>query len=310
MSARGDRPTATIRGRPFWNDQPPLPATKGWVSRRKEKGTRRRLPFSVFVAVCPGANNAAMPWRAMVGVTLAALVVAGCGGAPERVRTQREPSGAAKATAASTICPSRGRALAGVYHPQRLRVIDPCRAVKGEVTVLHREEDGDLHFDLDLGRRDRNLLAAANLSRQHGDLVVEFMPRDRGHLPEPRVGDRVSLVGAFVEDLDHAWNEIHPVWQVRINGGRPHRSGPRFGGSPPSARSIDALRSCVTVGGAGCRGYVPRGHGGGRAGERDCSDFRTQRQAQRYFRSKGGPARDPDKLDADRNGVACESLPR
>jgi hypothetical protein len=40
------------------------------------------------------------------------------------------------------------------------------------------------------------------------------------------------------------------------------------------------------------------------AADRDCSDFDSQRQAQRYFIDRGGPRRDPDRLDADGNGVA------
>jgi endonuclease YncB( thermonuclease family) len=45
------------------------------------------------------------------------------------------------------------------------------------------------------------------------------------------------------------------------------------------------------------------------AADRDCSDFDNQRQAQNHFIDRGGPRRDPDRLDADGNGVACESLP-
>ena len=44
--------------------------------------------------------------------------------------------------------------------------------------------------------------------------------------------------------------------------------------------------------------------------DRDCSDFDTQRQAQRFFRRHGGPRRDPHNLDGDNDGIACESLPR
>jgi len=43
--------------------------------------------------------------------------------------------------------------------------------------------------------------------------------------------------------------------------------------------------------------------------DKDCSDFKTQKEAQAYFISKGGPASDPDRLDSDKDGVACESLP-
>ena len=46
-----------------------------------------------------------------------------------------------------------------------------------------------------------------------------------------------------------------------------------------------------------------------RAADRDCSDFSSQRQAQDYFLDRGGPGSDPDRLDADSNGRACESLP-
>lgn len=43
--------------------------------------------------------------------------------------------------------------------------------------------------------------------------------------------------------------------------------------------------------------------------DRDCSDFATQADAQHYFVSIGGPSQDPDGLDADHDGIACESNP-
>ena len=44
--------------------------------------------------------------------------------------------------------------------------------------------------------------------------------------------------------------------------------------------------------------------------DKDCSDFANQAQAQSYFTSNGGSAsNDFDNLDADHDGVACESLP-
>jgi hypothetical protein len=45
-------------------------------------------------------------------------------------------------------------------------------------------------------------------------------------------------------------------------------------------------------------------------GDKDCSDFATQREAQAYFESKGGsPTNNVDDLDRDHDGIACESLP-
>jgi endonuclease YncB( thermonuclease family) len=43
--------------------------------------------------------------------------------------------------------------------------------------------------------------------------------------------------------------------------------------------------------------------------DRDCSDFDTQPEAQRFFERAGGPSQDPHRLDGDGDGVACESLP-
>jgi micrococcal nuclease len=56
-------------------------------------------------------------------------------------------------------------------------------------------------------------------------------------------------------------------------------------------------------GGPGGLPYDPDGP------DRDCGDFKTQEQAQRFFEAAGGPERDPHRLDADGDGRACESLP-
>jgi hypothetical protein len=42
------------------------------------------------------------------------------------------------------------------------------------------------------------------------------------------------------------------------------------------------------------------------ASDRDCPEFSSQRAAQFYFLKHGGPRHDPDRLDADDDGVACE----
>jgi competence protein ComEC len=44
------------------------------------------------------------------------------------------------------------------------------------------------------------------------------------------------------------------------------------------------------------------------AADKDCSDFSTWRQAQNFYKRHGGPKRDPHHLDADHDGIACESL--
>lgn len=45
------------------------------------------------------------------------------------------------------------------------------------------------------------------------------------------------------------------------------------------------------------------------AGDKDCPDFSSQRGAQLFFLKHGGPRYDPDRLDADDDGIACEDNP-
>ena len=42
--------------------------------------------------------------------------------------------------------------------------------------------------------------------------------------------------------------------------------------------------------------------------DKDCPDFKTQREAQAFFMANGGPDDDPHNLDRDGDGIACESL--
>jgi hypothetical protein len=193
-----------------------------------------------------------------------ACLLAGCGagegGGSTKVDGSAPATGAQLGVAAvaaaqrSAVCPPAGRALAGVYHPSRLRVLDRCRHAAGRVATVHHEPDGDLHVNVALDAQDRRLLAAGNAA-QHGYLVVEFMARDGGHLPAPRTRDRIVLTGAWVDDTVHSWNELHPVWAVSLNGGPTHTSGPQFGGSPADDRSSNAAADCRTASGKRCTGY-------------------------------------------------------
>ena len=44
-------------------------------------------------------------------------------------------------------------------------------------------------------------------------------------------------------------------------------------------------------------------------GDKDCKDFPTSQAAQEFYISQGGPNSDPHKLDIDKDGLVCESLP-
>jgi hypothetical protein len=173
---------------------------------------------------------------------LAAIACAGCGGG---ATTSQQRS--------ASTCAAPANVLSGVYHPNRLHVLAACRSVSGTVKGISHEVDGDLHIGLDTGGALTN---AANRSKERGELVVEFMPRDGGHLAAPTVGEHISLTGAWVLDTNHGWHELHPVWSETL-GGTTYRSGPQYGGSPPGAGSSEASAQCTDNTGARCRGYGP-----------------------------------------------------
>lgn len=50
--------------------------------------------------------------------------------------------------------------------------------------------------------------------------------------------------------------------------------------------------------------------GGKYTDEYNCADFTTQAQAQRFFEKAGGTRADTHRLDGDKDGIACESLPQ
>jgi hypothetical protein len=104
-----------------------------------------------------------------------------------------------------------GPTLAGVYHSDRLEVRKRCAVVSGLVSRVQFEEyDGDVHIDLETA---------------DGRLVVEIVPQDRSVVPVPDTGQRVTVVGPLVDDLEHGWPEVHPAWW--ISSGRIIPAAPR-----------------------------------------------------------------------------------
>lgn len=112
--------------------------------------------------------------------------------------------------------------LRGVYNPKRLKVLKTCQTITGTVQHTAKERDGDLHIQL---KTDPKWINPVNIARQHGDLVVEYMPGDP--YPRPAGGDRLQLNCTWVADQQHGgWNECHPVWSVQPQGGLAARVEP------------------------------------------------------------------------------------
>ena len=56
-------------------------------------------------------------------------------------------------------------------------------------------------------------------------LVTEIVPQDQKYIPEPNVGEKISVYGAWVQDNElsfilggNGWHEIHPVRYAEIEG--------------------------------------------------------------------------------------------
>ena len=170
--------------------------------------------------------------RRVVPLVLVTLVATGCylrrGGPPP-----------------SPHCRS-GSPLVGVYHPERLKVKSRCRVAVGRVEEVKFEEyDGDVHVELRVDASQAGLLAKGN-EQLGGTLVVEIIPWDRARVPVPEIGERIQVVGPWVDDTTHGWNEIHPAWWISAGTIQPasreelHKVDLLLRGIQPAAYDPDA----------------------------------------------------------------------
>ncbi|MHB8585726.1 MAG: hypothetical protein ACYDDF_07810 [Thermoplasmatota archaeon] len=116
-----------------------------------------------------------------------------------------------------------------VYNPDRLQVQRTCATVSGTVDRVLSEADGDIHIRLRLDAANATLINSANQQDQYGDLVVEVICANAvtqtdaqaacsgftSHITVPAEGSHVRVLGAYVLDTDHGWEEIHPVTRIQ-----------------------------------------------------------------------------------------------
>jgi hypothetical protein len=112
----------------------------------------------------------------------------------------------------------------------RLKVIQDCVTVTGSIESAKPEADGDVHIRLKVDLQFQYMLNAKNMSGQHGYLVLEPVcvkaPTQRDTIEEHAcdgftqsfdrslIHQRVKVTGAYVTDMEHGWNEIHPVTSI------------------------------------------------------------------------------------------------
>src|ERR687893_490075 len=102
-------------------------------------------------------------------------------------------------------CPPPSRTLEGVWSPDRLLVLNPCQTITGKVDVSdlpqYVADDGDVHIQIAPDKQYRNLLT--DQQETYGNMVVELMARDAGHIPVLPEGPELTLWGALVYDRGH-----------------------------------------------------------------------------------------------------------
>ncbi len=137
--------------------------------------------------------------------------------------------------------------------------------------------------------------------------VVRTDPTEGSEVP---VGSAVELVlsrGPIVEQLtvpDVAGKSEEEAVAILTEAGLSPTTSSEFSKAIPEGAVIDtdpAAGEQVTEG-SPITVIVSSGSGE----DRDCDEFSSQEEAQEYFESRGGPSIDPDMLDGDGDGFACE----
>jgi len=125
-----------------------------------------------------------------------------------------------------------------VYHgkfataQERLKPIAACKTVTGTLHFVTYEADGDAHLRLDLDPQFKNLLNAGNADEDNMLVVEDMCDRTptqedtvkegvcnnwhQGLYKESMDNKKVTVTGAYVEDEEHRWMEIHPVTSISV----------------------------------------------------------------------------------------------
>jgi len=172
--------------------------------------------------------------RFRVASAIAVAFVATACGEGSTTSTSDVESQSASPVATSSPPMTCGDPHAHVYSPDRLSLLVACVAVTGTIQSETPEADGDFHvrlrLDPDQTCAGQPCLNAGNISEQAGDLLLEPVCENpisqtdavaacqgyHNQLVLPAVNSHVRVVGPFVLDLDHGWNEIHPLESATV----------------------------------------------------------------------------------------------
>ena len=126
-----------------------------------------------------------------------------------------------------------------VYHgptfataQDRLKPIAACKTVTGTLHFVRYEDDGDAHLRLDVDPQYKKLLNAKNAEEENMLVVEDMCDKEptqndtikegvcsgwhQGLYSESMDNKSVTVTGAYVEDEEHGWREIHPVSSISV----------------------------------------------------------------------------------------------
>jgi hypothetical protein len=137
------------------------------------------------------------------------------------------------------------------------------------VVSIRNEDDGDVHLNLALPASESHLLDQDNFSHEDGQLVAEIVPADQpgctpgqppplpptayrtgsydygsctgADIATPPTGTEVRISGPYVQDSDHGWMEVHPVWSVTVLA--TEAPPPGSSASPPAASDTEPTQT-------------------------------------------------------------------
>lgn len=122
---------------------------------------------------------------------------------------------------------------AHIYDPERLVPTGKgCITVTGRIIAKIPEADGDFHYRMKLDPGQGNGLINSKNNTKHFKRFLVFEPLCIGKVTQqdakaacrrfhqritlPNKGDRVSVTGLHMLDMEHGWLEIHPVTKIVV----------------------------------------------------------------------------------------------
>ncbi|MBI4578471.1 MAG: thermonuclease family protein [Planctomycetes bacterium] len=195
--------------------------------------------------------------------------------------------------------------LIGIDTPESVdpRTVVQCYALEAAARARELLEGQVVTLELDPGQgeRDRYGRLLAYLYLPDGQNVAEVLIGE-GYAFEYTDRFPYAYQAPFQAAEQGAMTNGLGLWAAETCGGQRVPSDldePTVPGLEPRPGPLEAAPPAA----APVARYDPFGP------DRDCGDFATWQQAQDFYRAAGGPATDRHRLDADRDGMACESLP-